>query len=790
MARVPQYGQLKQRATPVATANFRSNASPAAFGAGIGRAMQGVARGINDLGNSIEAVREMDDAAIVDKQVNEYRDYLRDLTYNPETGYANTQGQTAVEGRGDYDKKVEEKRKELSADLTPQQNHLFQRKSQGRRDAALDTSIRHSAGQRKVWYNDTATSTLNGIADDAIAMSTDAAKFQGQIDTGYAEIEKIGLLNGWPEEKLKLEQERWQSGVHTKLIKGLAPKDPLLAHSWLSVYGKYMTNTDRINMENALAHPVRLKQADENAQRIMSGEGVEDTEVPMDGNPKGKIKILGNTRRRTAEELEGDGKQEQAPKKDAPKAKKKSSRLDEKTKGAPVWDGKDVVQGIKLASNALGPNISDEDLATILYFETAGSLSPTQKGPVTKWGRHRGYIQFGEPQAKRFGVDWKNPIKSQLGSKGAIVKYALAHGFKPGMDKYQLYAAINAGDPTKLGARDAAAGGTWGTVKQKVDHQMHKHRLKARMLLGGQSQAPDYVEKQLAQIKDTKLRAETTKAISRKLELQGKAIRTRQRNAKLAAEKFLLTTPDFNPTKLPLAIQQEIGIEGMTKLYNFQDLMQKSGGVKTDEELFLDLRRQQAEDPYGFAEDVDLFDHVDKLSVKDRRSLQQLQVNAIKDRKNNETKALTEGKSMSKAMALATRQLKAAGVIKVGGVRNKKENLEREAEFQRRLMHRLDEFQKAEKRIPSDAETLEMVDQLLTPIIIRDPSAWFGKDTDARLFDAPGRPDGTSVHIDVPYESIDIDVRLAIQKELAIELGREPTKEEIKAEYVEFVLKN
>lgn len=139
-----------------------------------------------------------------------------------------------------------------------------------------------------------------------------------------------------------------------------------------------------------------------------------------------------------------------------------------------------------------------EELATIISYETAGSMNPLQPGPVTdKWGQHRGYIQFGEPQAKQYGVDFSSAeaaARSQLGKDGAIVKYALAHGFKPGEhNPLQLYATINAGNPNKTGARDAAAGGAPGTVAEKYYTQMAAHRRKVAASMG-KSSGPDPME--------------------------------------------------------------------------------------------------------------------------------------------------------------------------------------------------------------------------------------------------------------------------------------------------------
>lgn len=125
------------------------------------------------------------------------------------------------------------------------------------------------------------------------------------------------------------------------------------------------------------------------------------------------------------------------------------------------------------------------DLATIISYETAGTFDPAKAGPTTQWGQHRGYIQFGEPQAQQYGVDWSNPVASQLGSNGAVVNYFQGNGWQPGMGLLDAYSIVNAGAPGRYNASDAANGGAWGTVADKVNHQFGPHREKAAAFLGG-----------------------------------------------------------------------------------------------------------------------------------------------------------------------------------------------------------------------------------------------------------------------------------------------------------------
>jgi hypothetical protein len=142
----------------------------------------------------------------------------------------------------------------------------------------------------------------------------------------------------------------------------------------------------------------------------------------------------------------------------------------------------DIRQGIELTAAALGMN--PVDLATIISYETAGTFDPTKQGPTTQWGQHRGLIQFGEPQAQQYGVDWNNPVGSQLGPDGAVARYFQSNGWQPGMGLLDAYSIVNAGAPGRYNASDANNGGAPGTVRDKVEQQMSGHRAKAAAMFG------------------------------------------------------------------------------------------------------------------------------------------------------------------------------------------------------------------------------------------------------------------------------------------------------------------
>lgn len=164
-----------------------------------------------------------------------------------------------------------------------------------------------------------------------------------------------------------------------------------------------------------------------------------------------------------------------------------SSRVSQAFGDAP---GGDIRTGIIATAQSLG--IDPLDLATTISYETAGTFDPTKKGPRTQHGQHQGLIQFGEPQAQRYGVDWNDPLGSQLGPDGAVAKYLKDTGVQPGMGLLDIYSAINAGGVGRYDRSDANNGGAPGTVADKVNNQMAEHRQKAMALLGAQQpqQAP------------------------------------------------------------------------------------------------------------------------------------------------------------------------------------------------------------------------------------------------------------------------------------------------------------
>jgi hypothetical protein len=152
--------------------------------------------------------------------------------------------------------------------------------------------------------------------------------------------------------------------------------------------------------------------------------------------------------------------------------------------GAGVQGRRTMGDGIRDAAGAL--DMPPEMLAQIISYETGGTFDPMQPGPTTQHGQHRGLIQFGEPQAEQYGVNWSDPEGSQLGSDGAIVRYFRENGWQPGMGLLDAYSIVNAGAPGRYSASDANNGGAPGDVRYKVENDLPAHLANAARVLGGE----------------------------------------------------------------------------------------------------------------------------------------------------------------------------------------------------------------------------------------------------------------------------------------------------------------
>ena len=363
-----------------------------------------------------------------------------------------------------------------------------------------------------------------------------------------------------------------------------------------------------------------------------------------------------------------------------------------------------ISDGINEAAAALG--ISPLDLATAISYETGGTFDPEQSGPTTQWGTHKGFIQFGEPQAAQYGVDWNDPVGSQLGADGAVVKYLIKAGVKPGMGLLDIYSAINAGSVGRNNASDANNGGAPGTVADKVAG-MAGHRDKAAAVMGWVKTDGGVGMDAILDIADPVVRD----AAIKEYEVRTAAAEGQRKAALTAASEAAFSGIEAGQRvdDMPLADRQTLGQEAMTSLRSYERSILSGTPIETDMKTYADLRTMAATDPTGFRGLVGdgLASYADRLSDADRKSLVELGTKA------DSATAL----AASALMSVATNQLRAIGIPA---------DDPREAQLQSQLLRWQDGFIASTGKAPSALEVDQQVGKMLTPIVV-DPSGLFNK---------------------------------------------------------------
>lgn len=139
-----------------------------------------------------------------------------------------------------------------------------------------------------------------------------------------------------------------------------------------------------------------------------------------------------------------------------------------------IEDGASKAESITATSQHLGVN--PKDLATIMLYETGGTLDPNKKGG--KNGVHIGLIQFGEAEQKKYGITPGMSFNDQM---KAVAQYLKDRGAKPGDSLETLYRIINGGNRN---APLTASDGN-GTIGEHVARMQRMFGDRADALLRG-----------------------------------------------------------------------------------------------------------------------------------------------------------------------------------------------------------------------------------------------------------------------------------------------------------------
>lgn len=297
------------------------------------------------------------------------------------------------------------------------------------------------------------------------------------------------------------------------------------------------------------------------------------------------------------------------------------------------------------------------------------------------------------------------------------------------------------------------------------------------------------IEESLNGITSPALRAATEQQLSGYMISQKKAIDAQRQQVQEWANNQVIADPAFDPTKLPVHIQQAIGPAGLLALRDYKEKVRAYGQPVTDLQTLYDLQTEFATDPAAFAQ-IDLLPYRSRLSDKDWEKASGWRQTALTDLR----KARLEGLDINTAFELARPQLEALGFFKDdSGFLTASSVPTRVALFRTTLLDQMDAFkEKNNGQNPSQSDIQKMINRLLLPIVITSPNpvygGWDPGKSHGYLYQANRLADDESYDIAVDYQDIPRDLRLAIAADLTKKNGRKPSQDEIAREYELFML--
>ncbi|MBB3461520.1 hypothetical protein [Rhizobium sp. BK377] len=840
MPTVPTYQDTQQRVAlrPEYTEGFTVRADAEAFGAAIGKGMQGLATGMGTLGEAVVEVEKLDNANAAKDAQTKLNDWQRDGLYG-KSGFLTLTGRAAVEGRAAFEKLAEQKRAEFGKGLTPGAARTYEETSRASMNTLLDSTIRHTFDQRKAWFAETSANSIKSAGAGAVAVYSDPAKVDVEIGKGVAEIEHQGHMQGWSQERLDQERARFVSDTTKNVALRIANDSAIKAEQYVKDAGDRMLPADSTALLKSLQPAVTEEKARQNTADIIAGRPPTYTGVPdanaapanADSGTGGQPQIdspvqssaagarttgletdgvgsrTGGTRTLGAQPSTGKtaapqiarsqttGQQPAGPQVSTTQTppRQPSGPADFRTVAATLTFPGKVKDDLAVASfvrNAAGTTVAPSlqpwltDVTGAVLGTAAGPTGSTAAdatsfrhfGLPTQTPRPGDIVVLGSPRSKGAGKNGGNTPDDR--EKGQI-------GIFRGYDADGNILVLGR-DPRRAGETALTAHAanqiigfrTSGTVDEKTMSLPNYNPESLRR-----------IEESLNSIADPALRAATEAQLNGYTVSLKKAIDGQRVQVQEWANNEVIADPTFDPTKLPVHIQQAIGPSGMLALRDYKEKVRAYGQPATDTQTLYDLQTEFARDPAAFSQ-IDLLGYRSKLSDKDWEKVTGWRQMALTDQRQ----ARLESLDINSAFELAKPQLESLGFFaQDGGFATSYSVPHRVAEFRLALLDQMDVFKdKNDGQNPTQSDIQKMINRLLFPIVISSPGSfvtgWNPTKERGRLYQANSLADDQSYDIAVEYQDIPRDLRQSIEADLTKKNRRKPSQDEIVNEYETSIL--
>lgn len=260
-------------------AYVNTQANPAAFGAGIAQAGQGLARAIDQggdvLANAADAFQGMQNETLAKNADIQLAKSLTDETFDPQNGYFTKLGKDAVDGYQQYQVNVQQAYQDARAALpNPAAQKMFDGVAVKRVESSLQSGASHAAQQNKLWQIGTSDARAKMDMNVAANYYNDDQRFGQAIGTVKDEAQQQGELQGWSQEMVAAKQQDYVSQAWSQRIMRFAQDDPVKAQDMYNQNQAQIGAAERPSLEHYLKSNVQPVLARNIVDSVMAGQPV------------------------------------------------------------------------------------------------------------------------------------------------------------------------------------------------------------------------------------------------------------------------------------------------------------------------------------------------------------------------------------------------------------------------------------------------------------------------------------------------------------------------------------
>jgi soluble lytic murein transglycosylase len=242
-------------------------ANPAAFGAQIGEALQGLGRVVDRAGDvaaqqAIQFQMLQNQTAVTEAQTKVFAPAERDLLFG-ENGYYRKQGKDAIDGVAAVTDQISQLRAQVKAGLAnPAQQRMFDEAIERRQALTLDAIARHAAQENTRYQAGAARAALQGHVQDVALNWNNPDRFNLELAQGLRTVDEQNALNGVPPEVARQNRQDFISNAWAARIQAMAVTDPVGALKMTRDYAGVIDGMTVLKLEQALKPRARAVQAD------------------------------------------------------------------------------------------------------------------------------------------------------------------------------------------------------------------------------------------------------------------------------------------------------------------------------------------------------------------------------------------------------------------------------------------------------------------------------------------------------------------------------------------------